>query len=82
VSGKPTAGRGVRAALLGTTKRSGGKRQVTYNGHPLYRFQGDHKAGDVNGQGINAFGARWYVVSPSGKAITRASTGSAGGGGY
>ena len=77
VSGKPTAGRGVRSGLLGSIKR-GAKRQVTYNGHPLYRYLGDLGAGDVNGQGINAFGARWYVVSPSGRAITRASTG----GGY
>jgi len=80
VSGTPKAGRGVRAGLLGTAKRSDGKRQVTYNGHPLYRFVGDQGAGDVHGQGFNAFGARWYVVSPSGKANTRAATG--GGGPY
>src|SRR3954452_22495772 len=66
VRGTPTAGRGVRSGLLGTIKRPGGKRQVTYNGHPLYRFEGDQGAGDVNGQALNAFGARWYVVSPSG----------------
>jgi predicted lipoprotein with Yx(FWY)xxD motif len=75
VSGKPTGGKGVRKGLLGTIKRSDGKRQVTYNGHPLYRFVGDGGPGDVNGQGFNAFGARWYVVSPSGKARTRAATG-------
>jgi predicted lipoprotein with Yx(FWY)xxD motif len=78
VSGEPKAGRGVRQGLLGTIRRSGGKRQVTYNGHPLYRFVGDQAAGDMNGQGINAFGAHWYVVSPSGKANTRAATGGGG----
>jgi len=70
VSGKPRAGRGAHASLLGTTKRSDGSRQVTYNGHPLYRFEGDKKPGDTNGQGLNAFGALWWVVSPSGSQIT------------
>jgi predicted lipoprotein with Yx(FWY)xxD motif len=55
--------------LLGTTKRSDGKRQVTYKGHPLYYFIQDKKAGDTKGQGLNAFGAKWYVVGTSGKKI-------------
>jgi predicted lipoprotein with Yx(FWY)xxD motif len=70
VSRRPTAGGGVHASLLGTTTRSDRTRQVTYNGHPLYRFAGDTKPGDTNGQGLNAFGARWYVVSPSGSPLT------------
>ena len=69
-SGKPTAGSGVRASKLGTTRRSDGKPQVTYNGHPLYRFAQDTKAGETNGEGLTAFGARWFVVSPAGKQIT------------
>jgi predicted lipoprotein with Yx(FWY)xxD motif len=77
-SGKPTAGSGAKASSLGTTPRSDGKPQVTYNGHPLYGYQGDSKAGDTNGQGINAFGAPWYVLSPSGNAITAASSSSGG----
>jgi predicted lipoprotein with Yx(FWY)xxD motif len=77
-SGKPTAGSGAKASSLGTTPRSDGKPQVTYNGHPLYGYQGDSKAGDTNGQGINAFGALWYVLSPSGNAITAASSSSGG----
>ena len=77
-SGKPTAGGGAKASLLGTTPRSDGKPQVTYNGHPLYGYQGDSKAGDTNGQGINGFGAPWYVLSPSGNAITAASSSSGG----
>jgi predicted lipoprotein with Yx(FWY)xxD motif len=82
VSGKPTAGRGAHASLLGTTKRSDGSRQVTYNGHPLYRFAGDKKPGDANGQGLDAFGAVWWVVSPSGKQNTRSGSASGGGQGY
>ena len=73
-SGKPTAGDGATASLLGTTPRSDGAPQVTYNGHPLYDFQGDGNAGDTNGQGIDAFGARWYVLSPSGDENTTASS--------
>jgi len=77
-SGKPTAGSGAKASLLGTTPRSDGKPQVTYNGHPLYGYQGDSKAGDTNGQGINGFGAPWYVLSPSGNEITAAPSSSGG----
>src|SRR4051794_21635830 len=69
-SGKPTVGGGAKASLVGTTKRSDGKPQVTYNGHPLYLFQGDKKPGDTNGQGITAFGAAWFGVSPAGKQVS------------
>jgi predicted lipoprotein with Yx(FWY)xxD motif len=56
--------------------RSDGKAQVTYNGHPLYVFSGDEKAGDTKGEGVNAFGGNWYVVDPSGnKIVTSTSTG-------
>ena len=65
VKGKPRAGRGAEAKLLGTTRRKSGL-QVTYNGHPVYRFSGDAKPGQTNGEGLNAFGAEWYVLSPKG----------------
>ncbi len=81
-SGKPTAGGGAKASLLGTTPRSDGKPQVTYNGHPLYGFQGDSKPGDTTGQGNPGFGAPWYVLSPAGNEITTASASSGGGNGY
>jgi len=69
--------------LVGTTPRSDGGPQVTYNGHPLYLFKGDQKAGDANGQGVNAFGAAWYVLSPTGDEITSgASSGGGNGSGY
>ena len=77
-SGKPTAGGGAKASLLGTTPRSNGRPQITYNGHPLYGYQGDGKAGDTNGQGINGFGAPWYVLSPTGNEISKASSSSGG----
>src|SRR4051812_30537107 len=66
---KPTVGRGAKASLVGTTRRSDGKPQVTYNGHPLYTFIMDKKAGDTNGEGFTAFGGRWFVVSPAGKRV-------------
>lgn len=72
VSGKPTAAGGVRGNLLSTSDRGGGVRQVTYHGHPLYRFAGDRKPGDLNGQGLNNFGALWYVLGTNGKQITKA----------
>jgi predicted lipoprotein with Yx(FWY)xxD motif len=68
-SGKPTAGRGVSASKLGTIRRSDGKPQVTYKGHPLYTFQQDTKAGQTNGQGLTAFGASWFTLSPAGNQI-------------
>ena len=69
--GKPVAGPGVRASLLGTTKRKDGKLEVTYNGHPLYYWVGDHKPGQTTGQGLNQFGGPWWVLSPAGREIHR-----------
>jgi predicted lipoprotein with Yx(FWY)xxD motif len=77
-SGKPTAGTGVTASKLGTTARSDGSEQVTYNGHPLYTFVGDSKAGDAAGQGLNDFGASWWAVSPAGNEVTGGGSGSGG----
>jgi predicted lipoprotein with Yx(FWY)xxD motif len=65
-SGTPKAGSGVKASLLGTIKRSDNTTQVTYNHHPLYYYSGDSQAGQQNGQGLNAFGAAWFVVAPAG----------------
>ena len=67
--GKPTSGRGAKQSLLGSTRRADGTTQVTYAGHPLYRFLQDTKAGQTNGQDLHDFGAGWYVVSPAGKKI-------------
>jgi predicted lipoprotein with Yx(FWY)xxD motif len=70
--GKPTAGSGVKASLLGMTKRSNGSLQVTYNKHPLYTFTLDKKAVQTKGEGILAFGAKWYAVSAKGRAVVKA----------
>jgi predicted lipoprotein with Yx(FWY)xxD motif len=78
VSGKPRAGTGTKASLLGRTKRRDGRWQVTYHGHPLYTYSGDAKNGQTNGQGLDDFGAEWNLVSPSG--VTVVSTGSSSGG--
>jgi predicted lipoprotein with Yx(FWY)xxD motif len=64
--GTATATSGANAALLGTTKRADGTTQVTYNGHPLYRFVKDQGAGETNGQGLTAFGGSWFTVTVAG----------------
>jgi predicted lipoprotein with Yx(FWY)xxD motif len=74
-SGTPTAGSGAEASLVGTTMRSDGTSQVTYNGHPVYRYSGDQKPGDTAGEGLDAFGAEWYVLSPAGDQVTGGSGG-------
>jgi predicted lipoprotein with Yx(FWY)xxD motif len=68
-SSKPRAGGGVRAGLLGWIKRKDGRWQVTYKGHPLYTFVKDTQRGQTNGEGVDAFGAEWYVVSPAGAKV-------------
>jgi predicted lipoprotein with Yx(FWY)xxD motif len=60
------AGDGVDEGLIGSTERTDGTTQVTYNGWPLYYFAGDSAAGDTNGQGINDI---WYVIDAAGDAV-------------
>jgi predicted lipoprotein with Yx(FWY)xxD motif len=67
--GAPRAGGGAKASRLSTSRRAGGARQVLYAGHPLYRYAGDGGPGKTAGQGLTAFGARWFVVAPSGRTI-------------
>jgi predicted lipoprotein with Yx(FWY)xxD motif len=65
--GTPNAGSGVHASLLGTITRSDNTTQVTYNSHPLYYYSDDNgMPRQFKGQNVNAFGARWYVVAPTG----------------
>lgn len=79
--GAPQAGGGVTASKLGSARRGDGTTQVTYAGHPLYTYSGDGAAGDTNGQGVDAFGARWYVLAPSGAEVTGSGSGGDGGDG-
>jgi predicted lipoprotein with Yx(FWY)xxD motif len=68
-NGMPTAAGAIQAQLLGTASRDDGTTQVTYNGHPLYYFTLDKTPGDTKGQGLNRFGAPWYVLTPAGDKI-------------
>lgn len=87
-TGAPTASAGASASMLGTITGSDGAKQVTYDGHPLYYFAEDKAAGEITGQGSNGFGAKWWLLAPSGKPITAAvgptaaPTSSSSGGGY
>jgi predicted lipoprotein with Yx(FWY)xxD motif len=65
--GEPEAMSGVKAAMLGTIKRSDGTTQVTYAGWPLYTFVEDRKPGEDNGTDSKAFGASWYPLHSNGK---------------
>ncbi len=82
---KPRAMNGAVAAHISTIKAANGAAQIAYNGHPLYYYVGDQAPGQTHGQGLNQFGARWYVLGSSGAAITTAPSSStaapSGGGG-
>jgi predicted lipoprotein with Yx(FWY)xxD motif len=67
--GRLVAGRGVRGRLLGTTRRREGRLQIAYDHHPLYTFSGDSAPREVNGEGIESFGGRWYAISASGSLV-------------
>jgi predicted lipoprotein with Yx(FWY)xxD motif len=83
---KPGVAGGASAADITLVSRGGGAKQVTYKGHPLYYFAGDKSAGQMKGQGQEAFGAEWYVLSPSGGKVegkpSSSGGSSSGGGGY
>jgi predicted lipoprotein with Yx(FWY)xxD motif len=64
--GAPTAGPGVNAKLLGTTKRRDGSLQVTYNHHPLYYYSAD-KVGKIMCQHANMHGGLWFIIKPNGQ---------------
>jgi predicted lipoprotein with Yx(FWY)xxD motif len=66
VSGAPTAGPGVAAAKLTTTRGADHRRQLVYNGHPLYTLTADVRPGQINGEG---FLGTWYVVSAAGNRV-------------
>jgi predicted lipoprotein with Yx(FWY)xxD motif len=69
--GKATVGSGGNASLVGTITRADGATQATYAGHPLYRFIKDEHPGETNGEGVTAFGAAWFAVSPAGNQVAK-----------
>jgi len=71
-SGTVTASGSVKASELGTITRADGTKQVTYDGHPLYYFVGDSGPGMANGQGSDGFGAKWWLIAPTGTDVTAA----------
>jgi predicted lipoprotein with Yx(FWY)xxD motif len=64
-SGRPTAGPGVKASLLSTTRGN----QVTYAGHPLYTYSGDSGPGKTSYVGAQSFGGTWYAINASGGTV-------------
>ncbi|HTY73352.1 MAG TPA: hypothetical protein VMI11_13140 [Actinomycetes bacterium] len=78
-TGTPAAAGRAKASLLGTTTRKDGSQQVTYGGHPLYTYAGDGAAGATSGQGVDASGGLWWVVSPAGTSVTTTTASSPGG---
>jgi predicted lipoprotein with Yx(FWY)xxD motif len=72
---KATAGAGVDASKLGTVKRAGGARQVTYSGRALYWFSGDKAPGQVLGNVTDKWGT-WSVVVTAPLPATPTSTAS------
>lgn len=67
--GKPVARSGVKQSLLGMSRRANGSEQVTYAGHPLYRYVQDQKPGQTTGEGLQLYGGGWDALSPAGKKI-------------
>jgi predicted lipoprotein with Yx(FWY)xxD motif len=80
--GKPAVGSGASGSLVGTTPRSDGKPQVTFNGKPLYLYEGDQKPGETNGQGSTGFGAGWYALTPAGNQVSGGTSSTGSGSGY
>lgn len=66
LEGELEAGAGVDETLLGSTERTDGTTQATYDGMPLYYYASDSEPGDVMGQGV---GDNWFVVDPAGEVV-------------
>ena len=64
--GRPRAGHGIRRSLIGTIRRRDGGRQLTYAGHPLYRYAPETRAGQILCQNVTEYGGVWLVVDPDG----------------
>jgi predicted lipoprotein with Yx(FWY)xxD motif len=69
VRGPVRAAAGVAAGQLGVTRRADGRKQVTFDGRPLYYYVGDRQPGQVLCQNVDEFGGLWLVVRPSGRLV-------------
>jgi predicted lipoprotein with Yx(FWY)xxD motif len=69
VRARPGAGKGAKASLVGTVRRSDGRLQATYGGRPLYFYVGDTKPGIVLCQNVREFGGLWLVVRGGGALV-------------
>jgi predicted lipoprotein with Yx(FWY)xxD motif len=67
VTGTPTYGTGLSAAMFSTVTGPNGQKQLAVNGKPLYTWAADKKAGDATGQGVNGF----YVVAANGQKVDK-----------
>jgi predicted lipoprotein with Yx(FWY)xxD motif len=68
-TGRLVVGKGVKRSLIGTVRRRDGRRQVTYNGRPLYSYVGDTRAGQVSCQNVAEYGGTWLVMRPTGALV-------------
>ncbi len=68
-------GEGAEQSMIDTIQRQDGTLQVTYNGHPLYYFVKDEGATEPQGEGIEAFGGKWYLVTPAGEELEKEGAG-------
>ena len=69
MSASAQAETGVQPSLMGRLERADGQTQLTYGGHPLYRYAGDAGAGRTSGHGVQDRWGTWHLVSPSGDAL-------------
>lgn len=67
---KVAAGDDVNGSLLGDVTDRNGKRVATYDGWPLYLYEGDVTSGTAVGHGQYLDGGYWYVIRPNGEVIT------------
>lgn len=63
-TGTLTKARGINGTLSRLKRVRGGFYQLMLNGHPVYRYNGDNRKGEANGEGIRSFGGTWSVVTP------------------
>jgi predicted lipoprotein with Yx(FWY)xxD motif len=69
IKSKPRAVGDAKPGLIGTTRRTDGRLQATYDGHPVYYYVGDNAPGEVLCQAVEEFGGFWYVIRANGKVV-------------